>query len=222
MGFWSRIVNIFRRPAAQSGGSVIVTGGASGGGKTGSYSTNLNVNDPTMMRQLEQAERYKSIIHECANNSNLPVAIICGIGSRESHWGLALKPPHPGGTGDFSQRRPRGTRTGMEPPDGGGYGRGLMQIDYDWHEFARTGAWQDPRQNLLYAAKVLNSADRFFRNKGMPEQYIERAVIAAYNAGATATWNCYQGGEDLDCNTTGRDYSEDVMNRAGWFQLHGW
>jgi hypothetical protein len=49
-----------------------------------------------------------------------------------------------------------------------------------------------------------------------------RAMIAAYNGGATATANAIKAGKDIDANTTGKDYSKDVLNRTGWFQLHGW
>jgi len=27
---------------------------------------------------------------------------------------------------------------------------------------------------------------------------------------------------DLDFFTTGRNYSQDILNRAGWFRLQGW
>jgi hypothetical protein len=47
-------------------------------------------------------------------------------------------------------------------------------------------------------------------------------MVAAYNCGATATLNAIQAGLDVDAKTTGKDYSKDVLNRAGWFQLQGW
>jgi len=143
-----------------------------------------------MLKQLNEAKKYRGLIEDLARRHDFLPSVICGMGSRESHWGLALTPPGPGGRGDFAQRRPRGNRRTPEPPDGGGYGRGLLQIDYDWHEFAR-------------------------------DQML-RAMIAAYNGGATATLNAIQAGQDIDANTTGKDYSKDVLNRSGWFQLHGW
>jgi hypothetical protein len=226
MGFFSFFNNIFGGSPAQSGGSVIVTGsqngdsGGYGGGEL--FPTTLSRSDTSMLRQFDEALKYRRFIEDAASETGLPGAVICGIGSRESHWGLALKPPVPGGTGDFANRRPRGSRRGRRPPDGGGFGRGLMQIDYDWHEFARTGNWQDPQANLMYASKVLNDAKQFFQDRGVPADKLMRAVIAAYNAGATATYQCYVAHKNIDCNTTGRDYSEDVLNRAGWFQLQGW
>lgn len=192
---------------------------------SGFFSTTLGRNDPTMLKQLREAKRYKHIIEDVARRySYLRPSVICGMGSRESHWGLALTPPGPAGRGDFAQRRPRGERYSSEPPDGGGYGRGLMQIDYDWHEFARTSKWQDPRENLIYACTVLDKARTFLNNAGfrLSEEQMLQAIIAAYNGGATATMRAIQAGLDIDANTTGLDYSKDVLNRTGWFQLHGW
>lgn len=187
--------------------------------------TTLAKNDPTMLKQLQQVRKYRSIIHDVARRySYLQPAILCGIGSRESHWGLALKPAGPGGRGDFARRRPRGDRRTAEPPDGGGYGRGLMQIDYDWHEFARTGKWQDPRENIMYACTVIDNAYKFLKREGirLNNEQMLHAVIAAYNGGATATMNAIKAGKDIDANTTGKDYGRDVLNRAAWFKLHGW
>jgi hypothetical protein len=99
-----------------------------------------------------------------------------------------------------------------------------MQIDYDWHEFARTGNWQSPRENIMYACTVLEQARQFFQSSGinLTAEQLLRAVIAAYNGGAAATLQAIQVGQDIDYNTTGQDYSRDVLDRSGWFQLHGW
>ncbi|MBE9563266.1 MAG: transglycosylase SLT domain-containing protein [Proteobacteria bacterium] len=190
----------------------------------GNFKTTFSRNNRTMLEQLNESRRYHDIIKDVARRYNIKPSVICGIGSRESHWGLALRPEGPTGRGDFSRRRPRGERRGVEPPDGGGYGRGLMQIDYDWHEFARTGKWYEPRENLIYSCVVLDRARKFFDKKAQSlnkEQKL-RAMIAAYNGGATATLRSIKAGSDIDARTTGHDYSKDVLNRSGWFQLHGW
>jgi len=191
----------------------------------GSFDTTYNRNNATMLEQLREANKYRGIIEDAARRYDLKPSVICGMGSRESHWGLGLTPPGPGGRGDFARRRPRGKRRSAEPPDGPGYGRGLMQIDYDWHEFARTGRWQNPRENIMYAGTVLSKARKFFQRKStsrLSEDKMLRAIIAAYNGGATATLRAIQEGLDIDANTTGKDYSREVLNRSGWFQLHGW
>lgn len=56
-------------------------------------------------------------------------------------------------------------RTGPLPPDGA-FGRGLMEIDFDAHEFASTGNWQEPGENILYGCKVLAESLEFIRLKG--------------------------------------------------------
>ncbi len=222
MGFFNFLRSLFGEPPAESGGSTRVTGTEPVATRPGQYPTTYEKNNVTMLKQLDEARKYRGIIEEAARLSRLSPAVICGIGSRESHWGLILRPPGPGGTGDHNPRRPRGDRRGSLPPDGGGFGRGLMQIDYDWHEFARSGAWQDPRANLMYACEVLNQSRRFFEQRGVRRDILETAILAAYNSGSTATYECIQTNQDIDCRTTGRDYSADVLNRAGWFQLHGW
>jgi len=188
------------------------------------FSTTFSKNNSTMLEQLNEARKYQDLIIDAARRYNVKPAIVCGMGSRESHWGLALKPKGPGGRGDFARRRPRGERRGAEPPDGGGYGRGLMQIDYDWHEFARIGNWQEPRENITYACTLLANFRTFFdkRARGLNEEQKLRATIAAYNGGPTATLTSIEEGDDIDARTTGHDYSKDVLNRTGWFQLHGW
>jgi soluble lytic murein transglycosylase-like protein len=173
------------------------------------------------------AEAYREHIVRAAKTADVPVAIIVGIGSRESGWGLsdALRPKGPAGTGDFARRRtPKGPRTGDLPPDGGGFGRGLMQIDYDAHEFARTGPWQVASENIAYGATVLR--DNRIR---MKRKYSDlgwegnlRAAVAAYNCGAGRVDTALKFRRDIDFYTAHRDYSADVLNRAGWFQNHEW
>ena len=202
------------------------TSGTSQGKESDStrLTTTYDENQANMLKQLQESYKYKSFIEEAAQKYNFQPSIICGVGSRESHWGLALKPVGPGGRGDFSRRRPRGERRTPEPPDGPGYGRGLLQIDYDWHEFARSGKWYSPRENIFYGCLVLDQARQFFKQQGLNvgKEMMLRAIVAAYNCGATATLRALEAGKDVDANTTGADYSKDVFSRGGWFQLHGW
>jgi soluble lytic murein transglycosylase-like protein len=186
------------------------------------FSTTYTKEYPTLIDQLREALKYRRFIEEAATRYNLQPSVIAGMGSKESGWGLSLKPPGPAGRGDFAKRAPRGNRTTPEPPDGPGYGRGLMQVDYDWHEFARTGQWQIPKENIFYACSLLANFREELRNKGIKNELLLRATIAAYNGGPTATWNAYRDGLDIDANTTGKNYSKEVLNRSGWFQLHGW
>ena len=170
------------------------------------FSTNFEANNSSLLKQLEAAMQFRTFIEEGSAEFNFPVAIIAGIGSRESHWGLALTPPEPAGTGDH------------------GHGRGLMQIDDRSHaDFTNTERWKNPRDNILFGCKVLfDSRKTFERKTGLQGEKLLRGALAGYNAGPGNAVKTFQQGIDIDSFTTGHDYSKDVINRVGWFQLHGW
>lgn len=189
------------------------------------FETVYALDNPSLGRQEREATKYKEAIRQAAEAAGVPRCVICGIGSRESAWGLALSPQGPEGTGDYARRtRIRPWRQGYYPPDQGGFGRGLMQIDYDWHEFARGDDWRDATKNLLYAAGVLADAEKAIHHR-MPhlgQQQRLRATLAAYNCGPGNVLTALRTGRDVDYFTTGRDYSRDVLSRAAWFELKGW
>jgi hypothetical protein len=174
-------------------------------------------NDSSLLKQAAEAAKFRNFIESSANSHKLLPAVVCGIGSRESAWGLALKPKNPGGTGDFIKRH------GSLPPDGGGFGRGLMQIDYDAHEFARSGNWKDPGANIEYGCTVLSQSYNYLKRKtNLKGRELLRAAIAGYNCGPGNVLKAVNAGLDVDYYTFGRDYSKDVLNRAGWFKMKGW
>ncbi len=189
-----------------------------------SYTTTLPFDAPGMLAQLDAAAAYRNAIDVAAQKYDVPVCIIGGIGSRECAWGLQLRPAGQAGTGDFTPRRfPTRYRTGPLPPDGGGYGRGLMQIDYDSHEFARTGPWRDAAGNIEEGVAILASNRDLLRGKiALAGDALLRASIAAYNSGTGNVLRALHDGRDVDFYTAGRNYSSDVFNRAGWFVGHGW
>ncbi|HYV05486.1 MAG TPA: peptidoglycan-binding protein, partial [Blastocatellia bacterium] len=189
---------------------------------SGRFSTTFPFNDPALTAQLNEMRKYKAFIDEGARSAGVRASLIAGIGSRESHWGLALKPPGPGGTGDAAARRPRPPfRPGSLPPDGRGFGRGLMQIDFDAFDFARTDKWKDAASNVRFGCQVLtNNITLIQRRTSLDGEKLLRAAVAAYNCGAGNVLNAIRDGRDVDFFTAGRDYSKDVLNRAGWFQLH--
>ncbi len=181
--------------------------------------TNIARNDHSLLQQLEEIEAagYRDIINQAAHDFDFRPSVIAGVGSRESEWGLFLKPPGAEGTGDFSQRK------GRLPKDGGGFGRGLMQIDYDAHPFARTENWKEAKENIRYGCKVLADCRDFIRRKTNLEGIaLLRAALAGYNCGPGNALRVIRDKRDIDFYTAGRDYSKNVVNRAGWFQLHGW
>jgi Putative peptidoglycan binding domain/Transglycosylase SLT domain len=190
------------------------------------FPTTFPGNHAALLTQFTEANTdYRAFIDEAAKQFGFQPAVIGGIGSRESQWGLDLKPAGagPAGTGDFTLRRfPTRFRTGPLPPEGG-FGRGLMQIDFDAFEFARTGNWTDPAANIRFGCQVLAQSRDFIQRKAHLEgRALLQAAIAGYNAGPGNALRALRDGHDIDFFTTGRDYSKDVLNRAGFFQLHGW
>ncbi len=157
---------------------------------------------------------------------------------REALGGDALRPTGPAGTGDLAPRKlsrvpvslqsmvvPVGTdkdgNTLVMPGDGLGWGRGLSQIDWMSHEFARTGDWRDPTANLLYGESML--AALFEQWRSDPSAYlwgdgnlgVYRLALAAYNAGSGAVKAALNAGHDPDSVTDQKNYSSDVLRRAG-------
>jgi soluble lytic murein transglycosylase-like protein len=188
-----------------------------------------SADDHVFLQETAEAEQYREIVASAAVVYDIPAPVIGGVGSRESRWGLALKLAVGGmiratGTGDFAKRSyPTRYRTGPLPPDGGGFGRGLMQIDFDFHESARTGNWADPRENIVYGCRVLADYREFMRRRvGLQDAALIRAMLASYNAGPGNVLRALRDGRDVDFYTAGRNYSLDVLARADFFREHGW
>jgi hypothetical protein len=173
------------------------------------FSTALSRNSTVYREHFNEAQKYKSIVESAARpySSWLKPSLVAAIGSRESGWGVLLSPFGPGGTGD------------------GGFGRGLMQIDSQFHpEFTSSNRWKDPAENIRYALdNVLSDYyDYLSRNTNLRGFELLRGAVAAYNAGPGNVVAAINQGLDVDYYTTGKNYSRDVMQRAGWFQLNGW
>jgi Putative peptidoglycan binding domain len=186
--------------------------------------TTYRLDDPELSEELVAAARYGSLIEAAAAEAGVLAAVVAGLGSRQSRWGLALKPRGPAGTIDLAPRpfiRP--WRDVPLPPDGQGFGRGLLRIDYDAHEFARSGDWQDAAANVHHACRMLSEARALLRRRTVLHgRALLRGALAAYNCGTNNVLHAIRQGLDLDFYTSGRDYSRDVLSRAGFFQAHGW
>lgn len=183
----------------------------------GTYGTSISKNNGSYAHHLDEATHarldpknssYRPLIESAANRYDwLAPSVVAGIGSRESAWGRFLSPQGPTGTGD------------------GGHGRGLMQIDDRFHQgFINSGQWTDAKANINYGIDnvLSNYYDYLDINTTLDGKELLRGAIASYNAGPTSVLNAINQGRDIDYYTTGQDYSWDVLNRAGWFQSHGW
>src|SRR5216683_909771 len=74
---------------------------------------------------------YVPLIDQYAQQYGIDPIWVCAIGDRETNWGTSklLDIKGPKGAGDFTPRNPVRWKYAI-PPDGRGWGRGLMQIDY--------------------------------------------------------------------------------------------
>lgn len=115
----------------------------------------------------------------------------------------------------------------------GGHGAGLMQIDdRSFPLFTNSDKWKDARLGILYGATVLrqkwddleNTAGKSLKFKGnaftgprVVGIVAQQIAIAAYNSGRAAAYH-YSKGRNPDNGTTGKDYSQDVMQRAAIFR----
>jgi hypothetical protein len=98
-----------------------------------------------------------------------------------------------------------------------GWGCGLFQIDYEAHyEFAKSGAWADPEKACGYAAGILKGA-RASLAKNVPSlkgEALDRAMIAAYNAGAGRIGKFLKEGKDIDKATFHPGYIDKIIKKA--------
>lgn len=196
------------------------------------FETTYLPDNKSLLRQLGVYEQYHPIVIEASKEYNIDWSVVAGLGSRESHWGLALRPKGPAGRGDFAPRhcvgRAEKFRSNIHPPDGPGFGRGLLQVDFDSHEFARTGNWKDPKENIFYGCKVLANSISIIKRRcatesgavvvsGYDPERLVRYGLAAYNAGPLAVLTAIRQGVDVDSVTAGENYSADILNLARWF-----
>lgn len=176
-----------------------------------------------LLADLEAACHLGAAIERIAAATSLMPAVIVALASRESGFGRRLDPEGPAGTSDFAPRPwPGPGRSGEVPDDGLGFRRGLLRIDYDRHAFARGSAWRDAEANLRFGADTVTAAKRFLRKQtALSPRARLRAALAAWNAGLGNVLRALRHGYDVDFYTSGRDYARDVLDRAGFFQAHG-
>ncbi|XP_020514916.2 lysozyme g isoform X2 [Labrus bergylta] len=152
---------------------------------------------------LDRMKQYKSKIKSAADKYDIDPALIAAIISRESRAGNTIKST--GGWGDYDQSRRAYNAFG------------LMQVDVNPKGGGHKprGAW-DSKEHLCQATGILVDFIEKIRDK-FPDWSKERQLkgaIAAYNCGDRKV-DSYR---EVDKNTTGKDYSNDVVERAKWYK----
>lgn len=125
---------------------------------------------------------YSEQILNAAKKYSIDPWVLAGIMYNESRGGLATgySPQGPGGTGDRIARREGNAYfkyadpvTGL-PPDGLGWGRGLMQIDYGVHNtWVTTNNWRDAQTNINKGAEIFRWNLDYFASKPGPDIAVE-------------------------------------------------
>jgi len=107
-----------------------------------------------------------------------------------------------------------------------GHGHGLMQIDdRSFPEFCAGDDWKDPDKNVAFAARVLRNKRCFLASRllghQLTDQDLERAAIAAYNAGEGRVLKTILDGRDPDGVTAHSNYSREVLRLAEIYRTLG-
>jgi len=206
-------------------------------GENGSASDGINrriiplftLNRHELMQELEIASRYGAVIERVAVRHDLLPSVVAGLISRRSGWGRRLSPMGPEGTSDVTPRcLAAGRRNAPLPPDGLGFERGLMGLDYDWHEAARNPDWREPEKNIDAASDIIASHRRLLRRRTtLQGSGVLRASLAAFECGLDRVQRAIRSGQDVDTPTAGRGRvgigcGRDVLTRASFFQSQGW
>ena len=172
---------------------------------------------------------YGAVIAEAAARYRHREEVMAGICMRETEGGLSklLDKPGPEGRGDCEVKTlPDGSKVKVY------HGHGLFQIDdRSFPKFCASEKWKDPLENALAAAECLagkrQTIARLAPKKGLEVPDLERAAIAGYNCGEGNVLKVLAemkadplacGPDYIDHNTTGRDYSRDVLRYARMYK----
>jgi len=172
---------------------------------------------PQAMKNTSEAETLRMIrrlygaffISAAAHFQHRP-EILAGICMRESAGGNSplLDKQGPEGRGD------------------GGHGYGLMQIDdRSFPEFCKGTLWMDAYENIKFGAWVLARKRRYLSSQtlgyALTTADLERAAVAAYNAGEVRVLKLIQQHEDVDLMTANKNYSAEVLRLAEIYRSLG-
>ncbi len=152
--------------------------------------------------------QYGVMIAEAAAKHRHRPEVVAGIVMRETQGGLSPLLDRPGSEG-------RGDRD----KEGRYHGHGLCQIDdRSFPEFCAGLDWKDAAKNIEMCARVVGRKRAFLaaRTLGLKltNDDLERAAIAAFNAGEGRVLKAIEQGRDPDSCTTHGDYAAAVLRYA--------
>ncbi|KAJ8002188.1 hypothetical protein DPEC_G00177230 [Dallia pectoralis] len=175
----------------------VKTTGAVDTGKEDGLTGGLTASHSMAANDLTAMNDYKSVITRVGRDKGVDPAVIAGIISRESRAGKGLDSK---GWGDH------------------GNAFGLMQIDKRWHD-PQGGPFSEThiRQATQILVDIIEIEVKQKFSSWTKEKQL-KAGLAAYNMGLSNV-HCY---ERVDENTTGKDYSNDVVARAKWYKNKGY
>lgn len=161
--------------------------------------------------------------------------LLAALAEQESQYGTQLRAD---GTGDFI---PRSWTATPLPPDGMGWGRGIMQIDYGSERgWLSMNNWRDPYTNIKKAAQIFKAkldylkatpktptvavtgdeatrrgvASGVYRDpRPLSGDLLFRAALAAYNTGELNALRSVAVGVAPDKTTYGGNYGSTLLPR---------
>ena len=164
------------------------------------------MSETEILRHIRTA--YGAMIVEAAAKHRHRPEVMAGIVMRETQGGLSplLDRPGPEGRGD-------------RDTEGRYHGHGLCQIDdRSFPEFCAGPDWKDAAKNIEMGARVVGRKRAFLaaRTLGLKltDDDLERAAIAAYNAGEGRVLKAVEQGRDPDSCTAHGDYAAAVLRYA--------
>lgn len=164
------------------------------------------MNETEILQHIQTA--YGVMISETAYKHRHRPEVMAGIVMRETHGGLSplLDRPGPEGRGDRD-------KTGRY------HGHGLCQIDdRSFPEFCAGPEWKDAAKNIAMGARVLGRKRAFLASRTLgfrlTNDDLEKASIAAYNAGEGRVLKAIEQRRDPDTCTAHGDYAAAVLAYA--------
>jgi hypothetical protein len=172
------------------------------------------MNETEILRHIRTA--YGAMIAGAASKHRHRPEVMAGIVMRETQGGLSplLDRPGPEGRGDRDNQ-------------GLCHGHGLCQIDdRSFPEFCAGQDWKDAAKNIAMGAWALGRKRAFLaaRTLGfkLTNDDLEKASIAAYNAGEGRVLKAIEQGRDPDTCTAHGDYAAAVLRYADlYLKLEG-